>query len=314
MADLDTERLFGEMSEMLRSSPDAVERYAREFLSPPPSPVLTPMTGEVRATLVMRLEALEDLRRAGRMEPDAALSHPARRQAYDFMVGAMGSAGVPQPSSGTPWWTWTALAFEKLWCDSSCGGGVPLCERRHVEPGFAAVEFVIPGDRMLASSFARWDFGAIRGFYLPASDQDGKYFGMLLDLLGQPNVPGMTSAEWSEPLREIVRSSWPRVFEMTATPGRERHLGMGGGGRVSLDELQMSNPLVPIIEQGVVAELDIAECTRIAIGPVLRDGERRDWWAVHDALYGPAVDPATREARFSLDEIRQMRAGQVDSC
>ena len=312
MADLDTERLFGEMSEVLRSNPDVVAWYAREYLVPGGRPELAPMTGEVSATLTMRLEALETLWRVGRLESDAALSHPAWRQAYGFMVEAMGSAGVSQPSSGTPWWTWTDFAFDELWCDSSCGGGMPLCDRRHIEPGFVLAEFVIPGERMLASSFARWDFGAIRGFYLPASNQDGAHFGMLLDLLGQANVSGMTSAAWPEPLREIARSSWPRVFEMTAIPGRELPPVGARKGRPTLDELQMSYAGVPIIEQAVVAELDIAECSKIAIGPVLEEDERRAWWAVNDDLRGPTGDPATRESRLSLDEIRLSRAGQTD--
>lgn len=296
------------VKERARRDPSVLAGLAEELLEPATMPSLHPMSGEVDAVIEMRVEAYDEMCSTGRVEADARMAHPERRDAYRFMTDAMSLAGIPVPRSGTAWWLWTNLGLHPggAWCLGQCPGPF-VCPRRHVRIGHVLCRVVVPGAHLLASSFQRWDMGPIRGFYLPGSERDGGVFSLIMEIAGAANASGMRARDWPDVLQEIGRSSWPRVFDLAPLPGFD-----GLDRDFSIPE-EIDVPRVDAFAQAVVAELRSDQVVEVVYGPA-RTSESVALARFDEALRrsrGERTFDAAVEYLLSRDEVLEVRSRRV---
>jgi len=295
--------------EQARRDPSVLAGLAEELLEPAIMPLLRPMAGDVEAVIEMRVEAYDELCSTGRVGADERMAHPERRDAYRFMANAMSRAGIPVPRSGSPWWLWVNLDLHPggAWCLGPCPGPF-VCPRQHVRIGHVLCRVVVPGAELLASSFQRWDMGPIRGFYLPGSERDGGVFSFIMEIAGAANASGMRARDWPDVLREIARSSWPRVFDLAPLPGFD---GLDGDFPIPAE---IDVPRADAFVQAVVAELRSDQVIGVVHGPE-RTSESVALARFDDALRrsgGERTFDAAVEYLLSRDEVLEARSRAVE--
>jgi hypothetical protein len=165
----------------------------------------------ITALTHQRAEVWEQLRTGLTYRPDPARAEERWAVAYQWMQEQVASR-VPGASGSTLVWLMAVhnVNTEAL-CDSSCGNGLPLCERLHAYPGFVYLLVQVPATRCLLSDWSSWDI-AVAGAYVPAGPLDRDVFGeALLARYGSAEaVP--PPQEWPADLLERAKASFTRVF------------------------------------------------------------------------------------------------------
>jgi len=299
------------MQRMVRADPQLLVAMANDWLATPDPDNVRPASGELCGWTVQRGEVLGELHRSGSWAPDPRLVHPDRYAGYKLMLRAMERAGVPTSGDGGPVWIYTGTVWNETgYCDCSCSdAGLPVCGRPHVPPGYVALRVRFDGSKAVVSDYMRWDFGPVRGFYIPGSDKDSRHFTMLLLIAGCPTAGRLKTKDWPEELRMVAQASWQRVFDLGPVPG------MVAPPTRSRDRVLTSSEFSKQLQQACIASLDSSNVSQVVIGPSTHRVDVHRWYVVHDSLTEIRTGETDRadellasvlEERMDLSAIRSL--------
>lgn len=265
---------------MARADPQLLLAMGNDWLATPDPDTARAASGELHGWTVQRAEVMGELNRSGIWSPDPRLVHPDRYAGYKLMLRAMERAGVPTSHDGGPVWIYTGTVWNETgYCDCACSDArLPVCDRPHVPPGYVALRVRFDGREAVVSDYMRWDFGPVRGFYIPGSDEDSKHFTMLLIIAGCPTTGRLKTKDWPEELRMVARASWQRVFELGPIPG------MLVPPTRSRDSVLTSSDFSEQVQQACIASLALSNVSQVVTGPSAHRVDVRRWYAVHDSL------------------------------
>ncbi|MFE6920602.1 hypothetical protein ACFVAV_06110 [Nocardia sp. NPDC057663] len=217
------------------------------------------------------------------------------------MTNAMILQGlVPLDDPSPPVWAYitnqrgaeSTTDLRNLVCDSSCGDGLPVCNRHHVSPGHVAVLMHVPPRQVVASNYSRWDL-ALGGGYLPADYLDSARFHHLLTSVHPSHSDDTpTAPNWAPVLKLFARASAVRAFDLTpGIPGVDRS-----------DEPRFVTHLRDRAMQVALPSLRRSQVRQVVRGPSWKRAEQ--WWD-YESAHNPRAAQHRRHACLPVDQLHQ---------